>query len=122
MLYDNAVTGTRQINGNSVTSACAAIFASTVTVIGAGLNSSCSRLPSSASLRNKPSSASSDDNSAATHSTPVPSSRSCCVVGDNASGNSATTMTKKISGYASSLQRRKATRTSRTNTALNAFI
>src|SRR5262245_61580996 len=93
MLNVYADTGTRQISGKSVTSACAVTFAGTVIVIGAGLNRICSRLPSSDSARNNPSSASSDDSSVATHSTPPPTSRNCALVGDNASGKSVTTMT-----------------------------
>ena len=48
---------------------------------------SCSRLPSSASPRNKPSKASNEDNSADTHKTPVPTSLKTPAFGDNASGS-----------------------------------
>jgi len=54
-----------------------------ITVIGAGLNSICSSVPSSASARNNPSSASNDDSSVATQSTPTPTSRNCELVDDN---------------------------------------
>jgi hypothetical protein len=89
---------------------------------GTGLNMSCSRLPSSASPRNKPSRASSEDSSADTHKTPVPTSLKTSVFGDNASGNSDTTMTKNSSGFVSSLNLRKAIRRSRAKIVEKAFI
>src|SRR5262249_30659788 len=80
------------------------------------------RLPSSASLRNKPSNASNEDNSADTQSTPVPTSRISSVLGDNASGNSVVTITKNSSGFAASLRRLTAMRTSRMTMVRNGAI
>ena len=94
-------------SGTIVTSQCAPTFASTATPSGTGLSISCSRLPSSASARNRPSSASNADSSATTQSTPLPMLRKCSSSGDTASGNSDATIMKNSSGFASSLSASK---------------
>src|SRR5690606_14061943 len=109
----SADSGTSTASGSTETSQCALIFASTVTPNGTPESKSCSTLPSSASLRKSPSSASSADNSADTQTTPAPMLGSSSALGDSASGNSDTTTAKKISGLATSLQRRNATFRSR---------
>src|SRR5690606_4219436 len=56
-----------------------------------------------------------------THSTPTPMTSSSVSSGDSASGNSDATTTKNINGFASSLQRRKASFKSRSTMAEKAL-
>jgi hypothetical protein len=79
-------------------------------------------LPSSISVRNKPSSANREDSNAAIQRTPVPADRRAATSGDKANGNSEEMMTKKINGVASSLQRRMASFKSRANMLVNTPI
>ena len=90
--------GDMMTSGRPVSTQCAATLASNTQPSGCPDSTHCSIVPSSTSARNSDSSASNDDSSVATHNTPVPTSRSCAVVGDKASGNNVTTMMKKMSG------------------------
>ncbi len=110
-----ASKGETSTSGNPQAVQCAAPFASASSASGCPDSSSCSRVPSAWSERNRNSMPSSAASSAATHSTPPASCRSSPSSGLSASGNSVVTIAKNTTGWAMWSQCLKASTRSRRN-------
>src|ERR1700736_1126395 len=91
-------TGDTNTSAAPVTSQCAKVFATTMTVSSWPESANCSKVPSSASLLNSESSDSRDDNSAATQSTPGATSRSSDNCRLKPKGNNVVTIKKNTKG------------------------
>ena len=94
-------SGDTSTSAAPLTSQCAKVFATTITVSPWPQSASCSNVPSSASLLNSESSDSRDDSSAATQSTPGAISRSSDSCRLKPSGNKVVTIKKNTSGCSS---------------------
>src|SRR5882724_3321430 len=95
---DSAASGAITASGSPVSSQCATVLANSSHVNDWPDNTCCSSVPSCASSRNRNSSASREDNKAATHNTPGATSRSRDNSGEMPSGNNVVTMAKNASG------------------------
>src|SRR5690606_20106346 len=109
----SASRGASSTSAKPLNSQCASTLANTRRGRGCDERTHCSSEPSSKSLRKSPSSESSTANSAATQTSPGERVCNNCVSGPTASGNRATTMAKKTSGFARSDGRRASRRISR---------
>jgi hypothetical protein len=92
-------TGDTSTNAAPLTNQCASVFARTITYRPWPDNTSCSKVPSSASLLNNASSDSRDASSAATQSTPGAISRSSDNCTLNPNGNKVVTIKKNTKGW-----------------------
>ena len=115
-----ATSGDASTNAAPLTSQCAKVFATMITVNPCPDSANCSNVPSSASLLNSASNDRSDDSSAATQSTPGAMSRSSDNCTLRPSGNRVVTMRKNTSGCSSCSGRRKLRHSSRRTTSVMA--
>src|ERR1700730_12618220 len=95
---DSPASGAITASGSPVSSQCATVLANSSHVNDCPDRTCCSSVPSCASSRNRNSSASREDNKAATHNTPGATSRRRDNSGEIPRGNSVVTMAKNANG------------------------